>query len=46
MGVSITKLTQAEPDAFVNATRPVYEQWKTQVGVELVNAAAKANAAR
>ena len=46
LGVSITKLTPAERDAFVKATRPVYEKWKPQVGVELVNAAEKAIAAR
>ena len=46
MGVTVTQLTPAERDAFVKATRPVYEKWKNTVGVDLVNAAEKSVAAR
>ena len=46
LGVSITQLSPQERDAFVKATRPVYEKWKPTVGVALVNAAEKAIAAR
>ena len=45
-GVTITQLTPAERDAFVKATRPVYDKWKGQIGNDLVNAAEKAIAAR
>jgi TRAP-type C4-dicarboxylate transport system substrate-binding protein len=45
-GVTITELTPAEREAFVKATRPVYEKWKGQIGADLVNAAEKAIAAR
>ena len=41
MGVTVTQLTPAEREAFVKATRPVYEKWKKTVGVDLVNAAEK-----
>lgn len=46
MGVTITQLTPAEREAFVKATRPVYEKWKGQIGAGLVEAAEKAVAAR
>ena len=46
MGVQITHLSPAERDAFVKATRPVYDKWKQQVGTDLVNMAEKAIAAR
>ncbi|PIT80666.1 C4-dicarboxylate ABC transporter [Limnohabitans sp. JirII-29] len=46
MGVTVTQLTPAERDAFVKVTRPVYEKWKKTVGVELVDMAEKAIAAR
>ncbi|MCZ2135216.1 MAG: DctP family TRAP transporter solute-binding subunit [Burkholderiales bacterium] len=46
LGVTVTQLTPAERDAFVKATRPVYDKWKPQVGTDLVNAAEKAIAAR
>ena len=36
----------AEREAFVKATRPVYDKWKQQVGADLVTAAEKAIAAR
>ncbi len=46
MGVTVTQLTPAERDAFVKATRPVYDKWKTQIGTDLVAKAEKAIAAR
>jgi tripartite ATP-independent transporter DctP family solute receptor len=46
LGVTVTKLNPAERDAFVKATRPVYEKWKKQIGEDLVSAAEKAIAAR
>jgi len=46
LGVTVTKLSPAERDAFVRATRPVYEKWKNQIGEGLVSAAEKAIAAR
>uniref|UniRef100_UPI0040482673 DctP family TRAP transporter solute-binding subunit n=1 Tax=Limnohabitans sp. TaxID=1907725 RepID=UPI0040482673 len=46
LGVTVTKLSPAERDAFVKATRPVYEKWKKQIGDGLVKAAEKAIAAR
>ncbi len=46
MGVTVTQLTPAERDAFVKATRPVYDKWKNTVGADLVNSAEKAIAAR
>ena len=45
-GVTITQLSAAERDAFVQTTRPVYAKWKGQIGADLVNAAEKAIAAR
>jgi TRAP-type C4-dicarboxylate transport system substrate-binding protein len=46
LGVTVTQLTPAEREAFVTATRPVYNKWKGQVGNDLVNMAEKAIAAR
>jgi TRAP-type transport system periplasmic protein len=46
MGVTVTDLTPAERDAFVKATRPVYNKWKNTVGADLVNTAEKSIAAR
>jgi len=46
LGVTVTKLSPAERDAFVRATRPVYEKWKNQIGEGLVSAAEKAIPAR
>ena len=46
LGVTVTQLTPAERDAFVQATRPVYNKWKSQVGNDLVNMAEKSVAAR
>jgi tripartite ATP-independent transporter DctP family solute receptor len=45
-GVTITQLSAAERDAFVKATRPVYDKWKNTVGVDLVKAAEASIAAR
>ncbi|QJY32281.1 DctP family TRAP transporter solute-binding subunit [Diaphorobacter sp. JS3050] len=45
-GVTVTQLSPAERDAFVKATRPVFEKWKGQIGADLVSAAEKAIAAR
>ena len=46
MGVKVARLTPAERDAFINATRRVYAQWKGQIGPDLVNKAEAAVAAR
>ncbi len=46
MGVTITQLSPAEREAFVKATRPVYDKWKPMIGNDLVNKAEKAIAAR
>ncbi len=46
LGVTVTRLSPAEREAFVKATRPVYDKWKQQVGTDLVNMAEKAIAAR
>ncbi len=45
-GVTVTQLSPAERDAFVKATRPVFEKWKGQIGADLVTQAEKAIAAR
>ena len=46
LGVNIVKLSPAERDAFVKATRPVYAKWKPTIGNDLVNKAEKAIAAK
>jgi len=46
LGVTVTQLSPAEREAFVKATRPVYDKWKGQIGADLVGAAEKAVAAR
>ncbi|HRY87744.1 MAG TPA: DctP family TRAP transporter solute-binding subunit [Rubrivivax sp.] len=46
LGVTVTELTPAEREAFVKATRPVFDKWKAQIGPGLVDAAEKAIAAR
>jgi TRAP-type C4-dicarboxylate transport system substrate-binding protein len=46
MGVTVTALTPEERDAFVKATRPVYDKWKNTVGPALVKEAEEAIAAR
>ena len=45
LGVTVTQLSPAEREAFVKATRPVYDKWKGQIGADLVGAAEKALAA-
>ena len=45
-GVTVTQLSATERDAFVKATRPVYDKWKNQIGADLVAAAEKSIAAR
>ncbi|MEJ7931684.1 DctP family TRAP transporter solute-binding subunit [Ramlibacter sp. AN1015] len=46
LGVNVTQLSPAEREAFVKATRPVYDKWKNTIGAELVNTAEKSIAAR
>lgn len=46
LGVTVTRLSPAEREAFVNATRRVYAQWKGTIGPDLVNKAEAAIAAR
>jgi tripartite ATP-independent transporter DctP family solute receptor len=45
-GVTVTQLSAPEREAFVKATRPVYDKWKNQIGANLVNTAEKSIAAR
>ena len=45
LGVTVTTPNDEERAAFVKATRPVYEKWKSQVGAQLVDKAEKAIAA-
>jgi len=45
-GVTVTQLSPQEREAFVKATRPVYEKWKNQIGADLVNSAEKSIAVR
>ena len=45
LGVNIVRLSPAEREAFVTATRPVYAKWKPQIGNALVDKAEKAVAA-
>ncbi|MCZ2406670.1 MAG: DctP family TRAP transporter solute-binding subunit [Burkholderiales bacterium] len=45
-GVTVTRLSPQEREAFVKATRPVYAKWKAQIGADLVDKAEKAIAAR
>jgi len=46
MGVTVTQLTPTEREAFVKATRPVYDKWKNTVGADLVAKAEKSIAGR
>ena len=46
LGVTVTLLSPQEREAFVKVTRPVYDKWKNQIGVNLVNTAEKSIAAR
>ena len=45
LGVTVTQLSPAEREAFVKATRPVFDKWKGQIGAGLVDKAEKAIAA-
>ncbi len=45
-GVKVTSLTGAQRDAFVKATRPVYEKWAKSIGEPLVKKAEAAIAKR
>ena len=45
-GVTVTQLSPQERNAFVKATRPVYDKWKNQIGANLVATAEKSIAAR
>ena len=45
-GTTVTQLTAAEREAFVQATRPVVAKWKGQIGADLVNMAEKSIAER
>jgi tripartite ATP-independent transporter DctP family solute receptor len=40
-GVTVTSLTPAQHDAFVAATKPVFEKWKKTIGADLVDQAQK-----
>ena len=46
LGVNVVQLSAPERDAFVQATRPVYEKWKKTIGSDLVATAEKAIAMR
>lgn len=46
MGVKVTRLTPAEREQFVKSTRGVYDQWKKQIGADLVTRAEQSIAAR
>ncbi|KGH11464.1 DctP family TRAP transporter solute-binding subunit [Comamonas thiooxydans] len=45
LGVTVTTPNAAEREAFVKATRPVFDKWKSQIGAPLVDKAEKAIAA-
>lgn len=45
LGVTVTQLDATQREAFVKATRPVYDTWKERIGAELVDKAEKAIAA-
>jgi tripartite ATP-independent transporter DctP family solute receptor len=40
-GVTVTSLTPEQHDAFVAATKPVFEKWKKTIGADLVDQAQK-----
>jgi len=46
LGATLTRLTPAEKEAFVRATRPVYDKWAQTIGPDLVRKAEAAVAAR
>jgi TRAP-type transport system periplasmic protein len=45
-GVQMVHLTDAERQAFVDATRPVYDSWRARIGEDLVRLAEETIAAR
>ncbi|WP_150427322.1 DctP family TRAP transporter solute-binding subunit [Dechloromonas sp. CZR5] len=45
-GVTVTQLTPAQRDAFVQITRPVYDKWSKTIGADLVKKAEAAIAKR
>ncbi len=45
-GVTVTSLTEEERAAFVEATRPIYEKWREEIGADLVDLAEKSIAER
>lgn len=45
-GVDVVTLTDEERQAFVDATRPVYDAWKEKIGADLVNMAEESIANR
>ena len=46
LGVTVTRLTAGEREAFMKATRPTYDNWKKQIGAPLVTRAEEAVAKR
>jgi TRAP-type C4-dicarboxylate transport system substrate-binding protein len=46
LGVNVVKLSAVEREAFVKATRKVYQKWSKNIGQDLVTKAEKAVAAR
>jgi tripartite ATP-independent transporter DctP family solute receptor len=46
LGVTVTQLNPEQRDAFVKATRGVYNKWKATIGADLVNTAEASIAAR
>jgi len=46
LGVNVVKLSAVEREAFVKATRKVYQKWSKSIGQDLVNKAEKSVAAR
>ena len=45
-GVTVTELTPAQRDAFINATQSVYQEWSPRIGEDLVKKAQQAVAER
>jgi len=45
-GVTVTELTEEERQAFLDATRPVYEEWRERIGADLVEMAEESVANR
>jgi TRAP-type transport system periplasmic protein len=45
-GVEVVELTDEERQAFVDATRPVYENWRERIGADLVKQAEESVAKR